>query len=182
MPQVLILLLVLILGKLLVDYIKKQANQTNETNKGGDIIDISEAWIDTDDMPYSKKEAVLDKREMDLYRLLAELLNSSGYQVYPGISLSALLTVPTATANRQEYLRRIKERALDLVIMESPDLNPVLVINLESAGESKKQQLTNRFTEKALASAGLTRINISLNSLPNRAELVKMLRRAGLQI
>lgn len=181
MVQFIGLILIVVLVKLLMDMIKPAVNKSKSAPKG-DFIDISEKWINADEMPYEKNERLLDKRELQIFQMLQNILDGSQYSVYPHLRLAELLKVPADTPNRQEYLYRIKERSLDMVVFESNQLKPVLVIKLKSPDDGKKQQINDEFTETALNSAGLTSMNISLNSPPSRDQLISSFNGMGLKL
>jgi len=181
MVQLLGLVLIAVVIKLIMDYFKPDSPKSKSSPKG-DYIDISEKWINSDNMPYKKNDCLLDKYELAIFRLLGDLLQDTLYSVYPRVRLADLLSVPANTLNRQEYLFRIKERSLDMVIVETKQLKPVLVINLESPGNGQKAHLPDPFTESALKSAGLEVISINLYSPPGLEQLTARLRGLGLEL
>ncbi|MDD3364482.1 MAG: DUF2726 domain-containing protein [Syntrophomonas sp.] len=181
MAQLIGIILIVVLIKLLMDYIKPIVKKSKPA-QNGDFIDISEKWINADEMPYQKNECILDKRELIIFQMFQTILNGSNYSVYPHLRLADLLKVPADTPNRQEYLFRIKERSLDMVIFESAQLKPLLVIKLKSQDDGKKQQINDEFTENALNTAGLKSMNISLNSPPSKEQLISNLRGLGLEL
>ena len=181
MVQFLSLILIVVLVKLLIDYIKP-AFQKGKDAPSGDFIDISEKWIDADQMPYQKNNYLLDNRELLIFKLIKDILDGSSYAVYPHLRLADLLKVPTGIPNRQEYLYRIEERSLDMVVLESSQLKPILAINLKSPTETKRLQISDQFTEKALTAAGYKSMNIDLNNLPSKKQLLGDLREVGLKL
>ncbi|PKM77140.1 MAG: hypothetical protein CVU90_09100 [Firmicutes bacterium HGW-Firmicutes-15] len=181
MAQLIVIILIVVLVKLLADYFKPIIQKSKPAQKG-DFIDISEKWINADEMPYRKNDNLLDKRELAIFQMFQTILNESSYSVYPHLRLADLLKVPADTPNRQEYLYRIKERSLDMVVFESIQLMPVLVIKLKSQDDGKKQQINDDFTENALNTAGLKSMNISLNSPPTREQLIGNLQGLGLKL
>ena len=181
MGQLLTAVLVVVLIKLLVDKIKPVFNKS-KSSPSGDFIDISEKWVNADDMPYQKNDYLFNNRELLIFKRLKDILESSRYSVYPHVRLADLLSVPAGTQNRQEYLFRIKERSLDMVVFESSYLKPVLVVNLRTQEDGKRQQINDQFTEKALNSASLKSIDIDLNNPPDHEELLSNLRGLGLEL
>lgn len=181
MAQFLGLILILVLIKLLIDYIKP-ASKKSKPAQGGDFIDISEKWINADEMPYQKNDYLLQKRELVVFQMLKDSLANSPYIVYPHLRLSDMLKVPAAAPNRQEYLYRIQERGLDMVVLESNGLKPILAINFNGPTETKRRQISDQFTEKALHTAGYKYINIDLHNPPNSAQLLDILRGIGLDL
>lgn len=181
MGQLLFLVLVVVLIKILVDNLKPMFNK-KKPSPSGDFIDISEKWINADEMPYQKNEYLFNNRELLIFNRLKDILDNSRYSVYPHIRLADLLNVPAGTQNRQEYLYRIKERSLDMVVFESSYLKPVLVVNFKTQEDGKKQQITDRFTEKALYTAGIKSIDLNLDSPPDHEELQSHLREFGLEL
>lgn len=181
MVQLIGLILFVVLVKLLMNYIKPIVKKSKPA-QNGDFIDISEKWINADEMPYQKNDYLLDKRELIIFQMFQTIFNESNYSVFPHLRLADLLKVPADTPNRQEYLYRIKERSLDMVVFESIQLKPMLVIKLKSQDDGKKQQINDEFTENALNTAGLKSMNISLNSIPSKEQLISNLNDLGLNL
>jgi len=180
--QILAAILIVVLIKLLIDNLKPMFDSKKKSPKSGDFIDISEKWINADEMPYQKNDYLLNNRELLIFKRLKDILENSRYSLYPHIRLADLLSVPPVTHNRHEYLVRIKERSLDMVIFESSYLKPVLVVNLRTQDDGKRQQITDQFTEKALYTAGIESIDMDLNNPPDREELLNNLRGSGLEL
>lgn len=181
MLQLLAVILVVVLIKLLIDNLKPVFKK-KKSSPSGDFIDISEKWINADEMPYQKNEYLFNNRELLIFKRLKDILDNSRYSVYPHIRLADLLSVPAGTQNRQEYLFRIKERSLDMVVFESSYLKPVLVVNLKTQEDGKRQQITDQFTEKALYTAGINSIDLDLKNPPESEELLSQLRGFGLEL
>ncbi|MEQ8201379.1 MAG: DUF2726 domain-containing protein [Syntrophomonadaceae bacterium] len=181
MPQFIALVLIIVLVKLLYDYFKSVPAKGKQAPQG-DFIDISEKWINADQMPYKKNDYPLPNRELMIFRAFQELFRDGLYTVFPHVPLTDLLLVPAGAENRQEYLHRIRERNVDMVVYEMEELKPVLIINLRSADSNKRQQISDQFTENALKTAGYRSIAVDLNELPGQEELVWKLRAAGLQL
>jgi hypothetical protein len=181
MLQLIGLILIVVLAKLVMEYIKPIVKKSKPA-KNGDFIDISEKWINADEMPYQKVDYLLDKRELIIFQMFQTIFSESSYSVYPHLRLADILKVPADTPNRQEYLYRIKERSLDMVVFESIQLQPVVVIKLKLQDNAKLQQINDDFTEKALNTAGLKSMNINLNSPPSSEQLIINLRSLGLKI
>lgn len=181
MGQLVTLILVVVLIKLLVDNVKPMFTK-NKSSPGGDFIDISEKWITTDAMPYQKNEYLLNNHELLIFKRLNDILVNSRYLLFPHVRLANLLKVPPETKNRQEYLFRIKERSLDMVIFESTYLKPVLVINLRKAEDGKQQQIADQFTEKALRTSGIVSMDLELSNPPEPEAIRYKLRTFGLEL
>jgi hypothetical protein len=181
MAQFIVLILLVVLAKMLINYLKPFLKNSQST-KNGDFIDISEKWINADEMPYRKNNRLMNKQEFQIFQMLQGILDGSQYSVYPHLPLADLLRVPADTPNRQEYLYRIRARSLDMVIFESQQLKPVLVINLKSQDDGKMQQITDEFTETALNSAGLKSISINLTSPPSKAQFISDLNGLGFKL
>lgn len=147
-----------------------------------DIIDLSDAWIDLENMPYKIKDQMLSNREVLLYQLLYELLAQHNYNVYPKVRLADILLTPATADNRSQYLSRIQERNVDFLVCEVPQLKPVLIILAEGQTGSKKKVLSDNFSKKAAAAAGLPCLTVNLNDLPQPDSLAENLRKLGLDI
>ena len=180
MGQFIAFILVLIIAKLVVDQAKNQLNRHKNNQKNGEVIDISDSWVDTSSLPYQKKAQVMNPREIAFYHSLAEALNDS-YIIAPHLHMSELIAL-TDNSRQQEYLQRLKERSLDLVILEANTFHPVLVINFIDDEAGRKQQLSNNFTAKAVKAADLPQLDINPAAPPAGLPLLTELRRQGLNL
>jgi hypothetical protein len=181
MAQIIGLVIVLIIAKLIVDQLKGQLNHSKPSKKSGDIIDISDSWVDTGSLPYQKKMQVMTPKGIALYHNLAEVLAGSDYIIAPHLHMSELIAV-TDSLRQQEYLQRLKERNLDLAVLEALTFKPVLVINFTDGDVGRKQQLSNTFTYKAVKAADLPQLDINLNNPPAGQALLSELRKQGLKL
>lgn len=186
MIQFLWLLLGLALIKIAMDYFKKDAEphkkQKKTKKKEGEVIDISEAWINTDSLPYKKVDNLLANKEMAMYQHFVRTLKSSNYTVIPRVQLFELLNLALDTHNRTEYINRAKERNVDLVVFENDTLKPVLLIKFEDNTDGKKKKLSDQFTEKVVKSAGYSYMSVKLNNPPDEQILLTNLRTYGLSV
>lgn len=181
MVQIIAVVIILIIAKLVVDFLKEQFSFKSSKSKPGDVIDISDAWVDTSTLPYKQKGQILNRKELSFYHTLAEILTDKNYILCPRIQMSELLSV-TESPKQQEYVQRLKERTFDLVVFEASSFKPALVFNLEETEPGRSRQLSNRFTAKALEVAGLPLMIINLNQCPKPQYLVQELRKHGLNI
>jgi len=181
MAQIIGLVIALIIAKLIVDQVKGQLNRSKAAPKTGDIIDISDSWVDTESLPYQKKVQVMTPKEIAFYHNLDESLTGSGYIIAPHLHMSELIGV-TDSPRQQEYLQRLMERNLDLTILEALTFKPVLVINFAEGDVGRKQKLSNTFTSKAVKAAGLPQMDINLNNPPTGQDLLAELRKQGLKL
>lgn len=181
MVQFIALVIVFIISKLVIDAIKEQIKPKKNPGKSGDVIDISDAWVDTSKLPYQCRARVLSAKEQVFYQLLADILTDQGYIICPHIQMSELITV-TASPNYQEYTQRLKDRTLDMAVLDSNNFKPVLAIYMEEPDAHIKNQLSNNFTIKALQAAGLPLLKINLDSIPRKEDLVFTLRKHGLKV
>jgi len=181
MGQFIAFILVLIIAKLVVDQAKNQLNRHKSNQKNGEVIDISDSWVDTSSLPYQKKAQVMNPREIAFYHSLTEALNDSDYIIAPHLHMSELIAL-TDNSRQQEYLQRLKERSLDLVILEANTFHPVLVINFIDDEAGRKQQLSNNFTAKAVKAADLPQLDINPATPPLGQELLTELRQQGLKL
>lgn len=179
MAQFIGVILVFVLIKLLFDLIKPALPKTPARAKG-DFIDISENWINTDVLPYKKNDSLLNQRELRILRLFQEVLPLSRYAVYPHLRLVDLLQVPAGSQNRQEHLFRIKERSLDLVILDADQLRPLLVVNFAYQTDGKHEPTADHFTENALRRAGYELMTVDPGNPPNREHILNALSSFGL--
>ncbi|MGI6453086.1 MAG: DUF2726 domain-containing protein [Syntrophomonadaceae bacterium] len=181
MAQLIALLILIILGKWIWDtYGANKAHVKKRKPKTGEVIDISDAWIDMNNMPYKKRDYLLNGRELAFYQQITDILAGSHYCVLPKTRLVDLLTLAADAPNRQEYYLRAKERNVDLVICELPDLNPVLVILYDGKPEGKKKQLADRFTKKVCEAAELPYVTFNPSEMPKNSEILKILESKGI--
>ena len=189
MAQALALIIIAIILKLLWDYIRAQipnqqqkTKQSKKNKRKGEVIDISDAWINASSLPYGSREFLLSNKELALYNEIEAVLANSPYVIAPKIRMAEVLTVSPQADHYQEYVARIKERVLDMVILEKPALKPVLVIHFEGMNDQRKKQIADQFKERALKAAGLPSITLSLNHDLDQHQIEKELRKAGLHI
>jgi hypothetical protein len=178
MMQAAAVIVILLIFKLLYDYIKEQLDKKNAG--GGGVIDISNAWIDTSQMPYRRKDYLFNPKELAAFNLITDIVVNTNYIACPRVRLADLLTVAADTENRPEYLNRVKDKSLDIAIMDR-GLKPYLAIKLEASSDGgKRKQLADRFMEKVLAAAGIPSITLNLNDLPAEEQLRQRLHASGL--
>lgn len=179
MLQLLIAILVIVVIKLLLDA-AKPAQGNRSRSQQGDFIDISEKWIQADNMPYRKKETLLDDQTLPIWNLLREILSGSRFEIFPYVRLADLLLVPSGTKNRKEYQFRIDERSVDLLVVDQEQLKPLAGIILASPGTSQADLVAAQFTARALAAAGLECITFNLDAPLSREALIGSLRKFGI--
>ncbi len=192
MLQFIILIVVVIFGKLVWDILNdyRQKMQTTGPFPGqkkkrpgnGEVIDLSNAWINMNDLPYRKREYLLSGKELTLYQLFATVLEHSSYVAFPRFNLEDVVTVALEADNRTEYSNRIRNRYVDILICEKNELKPVLIIIGEGQGESRKKQqiLEDRFIRSAADAAGIKYLGININNLPSNEQLLTLLRNSNL--
>lgn len=175
-------LILLFVLKLAFDFIASQRRLAGKKNGKGQIIDISDKWINIDSLPYRRKDRLFTPAELLMYHELRDALAGSPYAVVAKIPLSEIVNVPGSTENRQEYIRRASEKCLDLVICEIPDFRPLVVVLLEEGSISRKQQLADIFTEKALSASGYAFMRINVNETPDLSKLLSSLKKLGVHL
>ena len=182
MAQLIAVIIATVLAKLLWDVYKEQTNKRNprSSQKGGEIIDLSNAWIDLEDMPYNQRDYLLTGKELALYNLLLEALTPQVYVVLPRVRLADFISVSPEARNRIEYANRIKERSTDILICDADNLTPAAVVLFETETESKKKQLADRFTRKVCEAIGLPCFSLKPAAPPSLTELKFVLRKSGL--
>lgn len=184
MGQFILAIIAIVFAKLLWDVYKEQTNKKNHrpSQKGGEVIDLSNAWIDLGDMPYNQRNYLLTGKELALYNLLQGSLPVKDYVVLPRVRLADFISVSPEARNRVEYASRIKERSADILICEAGNLTPVAVVILETETEGKKKQLADRFIRKVCEAADLSCLSIKTAIPPSLTELKAALKKAGLHI
>ena len=184
MAQLIAVIIATVLAKLLWDVYKEQTNKRNprSSQKGGEIIDLSNAWIDLEDMPYNQRNYLLTGKELALYNLLLDTLATQAYVVLPRVRLADFISVSPEARNRVEYANRIKERSADILICEASNLTPAAVVLFETETEGKKKQLADRFIRKVCEAADLPCLSLKTSTPPSLSELKTALRKSGLNI
>lgn len=182
--QFVAVLLIAIFVKLAYDAILKQwkNSEQSQNRKGrGEVIDLSNAWVDLNDMPYRKRDYLLNPRTLAAYHRLASVLGED-YVVLPRIRLVDLMSVSADAPRHQEYVERIKDRRVDFVICSRNELRPLLVILGCGPGDGKKKQMVDRFTRLALEAGELPYTSLDLIEPPEPGQLRNALRMAGLSV
>lgn len=186
MLQFLVAVIIIIGGKLIWDIINQQKNvhkaHKRKGRQNGEVIDLSNAWVDLNDMPYRRRDYLLTGRELAAYHTISDVLEGTNYTVFPKVRLAEILTLATGADNRSEYMNRIRERYVDFLVCEGDELKPVLVIICESPAEGKKKQLVDRFTRHATEAAGLAYISLDVSNFSSKEDFIRRLQKAGLSI
>lgn len=175
-------LILIFLIKLALDLFANYRTMPGGPGSKSKVIDISDRWINIDSLPYKRKNEFLSGAEQAFGREIETLLENSGYRVLPKIPLAEIVAVPASTHNRAEYLQRARERTLDMVIFELPEFIPRLVIITEEGTLSKKRQLSDMFTEKALAAAGYAYMKINISEAPDPQKVLQSLQKLGISV
>lgn len=157
-------------------------HQHKEKKKQGDVIDISEAWIDSSHLPYRCKEYLLNEAERNLFHSIGHILQGSRYMICPKVRLADIMDLPARSQNRQEYLNRIRIRTVDFLICELPQLAPALAITLEDKSSAAKEKLSDQFTANAIKATGLPHLIYKRSNLPDEQHLLIDLAEAGLTV
>ncbi|WP_061213360.1 DUF2726 domain-containing protein [Syntrophomonas wolfei] len=180
MGQAIIAVLGLILAKLILDVVKENISSSKKTSSPGPIIDLGDTWVDLSEISSRQRESLLSKEEILLFQMLDSILVNSNYQVFPKVRLADLLTPNPNIPNRAEYKRRLRERVVDLLIVEKQNLKPLLLI-LTKGWQNKKAE-PDQLSIQSIETAGLRYLIIKLDDLPSSSSLLKKLREAGLNI
>jgi len=176
MVQALALVILIVIGAAIYNKFTKSDNTGRRKPKSGDIIDISDAWIAMDNLPYRGKDNLLTSEELAVFKQLV-LVVPGGYVVLPKIRLAELLVLPSSAENRQAYQGRINDRVVDLVLC-SEEMRPLLVIFIENDLTGRKKQIRDGFAQKAVEAAGLPWISVPVNPLLTQEELRSKLDKA----
>ncbi len=101
-------IIVLLAAKLMYDIIREQIRVSKEKKpKGGEVIDLSQNWIDINNLPYRKRDQLLNAREMMVYHAVQEMIGNSPYVVLPKVRLADIIQLSADAANRQEHAQRV---------------------------------------------------------------------------
>ena len=200
MPHIIGLVLIAVIAKLAYDFFvknnsdsglgrppvgqsgnRKPGRKNAQQRSGGNLIDISDTWIDTSALPYRSREYPLDNKEFAIYNLLRDMLNPEYHLLCPKVRMADLIVVDPQAENYNEHASRVGARGLDLVLFQPEELTPQLVISVESSDDQRKKQINDQFQEKALASAGIPFIKLDPRNL-DPAELREDLRKRGMHL
>ncbi|HOQ10616.1 MAG TPA: DUF2726 domain-containing protein [Syntrophomonadaceae bacterium] len=170
-------IIVLLAAKLMYDIIREQIRVSKEKKpKGGEVIDLSQNWIDINNLPYRKRDQLLNAREMMVYHAVQEMIGNSPYVVLPKVRLADIIQLSADAANRQEHAQRVKERSVDLLVCQYPDLTPVLALQVEPpSADGKRKSRGDRFVRQSLQAAGIPAVMINPNQLPDSEEILRLL-------
>lgn len=184
MGQFILAIIAIVFVKLLWDVYKEQTNKKDPrpSQKGAEVIDLSNAWIDLEDMPYNQRDYLLTGKELALYNLLQDAIAIDSYVILPRVRLADFISVSPEARNRIEYASRIKERSADILICEASNLTPAAVVLFAAETESKKKQLSDRFTRKVCEAVDLPCLNLKPATPPSLSELKMALQKVGLHI
>lgn len=182
MAQLILAGIALIGLKLIWDvYNDYQGKRGEKTPKKGQVIDLSEAWIDMNNLPYKSKDSLLTRSDLAIFHLINAVIDVEKYVLLPKVRLEEILSSASNVNNAEEYLHRLKERSADFVICALPDLKPQLVIMSENTADSKKKQLSDRFNKRAFEEAGIPIISINASAPPSASDLSQELQKAGIK-
>lgn len=181
MAQLILAGIALIGLKLIWDiYNDYQGKSREKTKPKGQVIDLSEAWIDMNNLPYKTKDSLLSRPDLAIFNLLNAVIDKERYVLLPSVGLEEILSSAPNVNNAEEYLHRLKERNADFLICSLPELRPQLVVMAENNTDSKMKQLSDRFNKRAFEEAGLAIISINAANLPSSSDLTKELQNAGI--
>jgi hypothetical protein len=121
--------------------------------------------------PYHARR-VLSGPEQVLYRRLARALPDS--MVLAKLPLAEVIGVKRA-AYADAWTSRIAEAVVDFVVCRE-DSTAVVVIELEDAGTRGSRSIrTDRFTDNALAAAGIALLRWNADALPSESEIRRLI-------
>ncbi len=188
MLQAIFIVIMLVIGKLIYDSYMEQTGQRSGNPKPkkekkprkGDIIDLSEAWVSLDNLPFRKRDNILSTRELGLYNLFDRLLAGSNFIAIPKLRMSEIFYVAPDADKRQEYQNRLKDRTVELLVCELPHFKPVLIVLADNDTEARKKQLSDRFIRSAAQAGALPVFNVTAELWDDERLLVKELQSLGI--
>lgn len=188
MLQAIFIVIMLVIGKLIYDSYMEQTGQRSGIPKPkkekkprkGDIIDLSEAWVSLDNLPFRKRDNILSTRELGLYNLFDRLLAGSNFIAIPKLRMSEIFYVAPDADKRQEYQNRLKDRTVELLVCELPHFKPVLIVLADNDTEARKKQLSDRFIRSAAQAGALPVFNVTAELWDDERLLVKELQSLGI--
>ena len=187
MLQAVFVLVMIVIGKLIYDSFMEQTNRTSrpkkeKKHKKGDVIDISEAWVPMDDLPLRKRDNLLSARELGLFHLFSRLLANSAYIAIPKLRMTEIFQVAPDAEKRQEYQNRLKDKTVELLVCELPNLKPALIVLADNETEARKKQITDRFIKSAAQAGAIPLLNITADHWEDEAFLLQELQSLGIKV
>lgn len=123
-------------------------------------------------LPYKKKDFLLTKAERSFYEVLCLALKDSDLRIFIKVRLADLLYLPKGTDGRQGLVNKITSKHVDFVICSSPNLCPVIAVELDDSSHQQASRITrDTFVEQALRDAGLPLIRVPAKESYNVQEL-----------
>lgn len=176
-------IILIIAAKLIYDIIRDQIkNNQRAKPKGGEIIDLSDNWVDINNLPYRKRDQLLTAREMIVYDALHNTIGNLPFVVYPKVRLADIIQLSADATNRQEHAERVKERSVDLLVCRMNDLTPVMVLQIEPpSADGKRKYRGERFIRQALQAADIPYLSVNPNQMPEPDEIRRLLAEEGIQ-
>jgi hypothetical protein len=93
-------IILIIAAKLIYDIIRDQIkNNQRAKPKGGEIIDLSDNWVDINNLPYRKRDQLLTAREMIVYDALHNTIGNLPFVVYPKVRLADIIQLSADATN-----------------------------------------------------------------------------------
>lgn len=193
MVQIIAIVLLFVLGKLAYDYFVKGPGAPlpggrspyqpprRKPQRTGDVIDISNTWADSSSFTYRSREYPLNNKEYAIYNLLRELIDTERHLICPKLRLSDVVSANAQDENYAENSARLRERSLDLAILNPDDLKLQLAVCVESSDDQRKKQLDDQQREKTLTAARIPFLKLDPRDLDQDA-LKEELFRAGLKL
>lgn len=188
MLQAVFIVVMLVIGKLIYDSYMEQTGQGSGIPKPkkekkarkGDIIDLSEAWVSLDNLPYRQRETLLSARELSMYNLFDRLLSGSDFIAIPKLRMSEIFYVAPDADKRQEHQNRLKDKTVELLVCELPHFKPVLIVLADNDTEARKKQLSDRFIKSAAQAGALPVFNVTAELWEDEQLLVQELQSLGI--
>jgi len=176
-------IILIIAAKVVYDIIREQITINKQSKpKGGEVIDLSNNWVDISNLPYRKRDQLLNAREMVVYDTVCSIIGSLPFVVFPKVRLADIIQLSADAANRQEHAERVKERSVDLLVCHTPNLTPALVLQVEPPTvDGKRKYRGERFIRQSLQAAGIPYLSVNPNQLPEAEEITSLLVQEGVQ-
>lgn len=177
---IIVILMKNIWDKFFPDMKQPEPPKQNKKKSAGEVIDITDSWIDISDLKLAVREYLLSPKELSLFHMLSNILHATHLTVIPKVPLAEIFILPAETNNRMEIQRRLKERNVDFLICTESDLKPLLLVFTTSQNDTRREQLAKDFGYRAAQSAGINTLRINLDTEQESHLLIKQLHLAGL--
>jgi very-short-patch-repair endonuclease len=132
-----------------------------------------------DQFPYQAKQYFFSNAEASFYHFLNNMVGEN-HIIFPHVALRDLIAVTgVAKSSYYQYYNKIDRKQVDFLLVDSKNLKPVLVIELDDSSHQRADRAErDGYVEKALAAAGIPIARIPVKHSYDAKEISEMFSRA----